>query len=462
MDLLKSFQQYIKQQHLFQPKDKLLLAVSGGVDSVVLCELCKQAGYDFAIAHCNFQLREQESERDEQFVRTLAEKYEVTFYSKTFDTTTISEKEKKSIEETARDLRYKWFNEIINDKQIAAGSNSAESNYPLPITHLILTAHHANDNVETVLMNFFRGTGIKGLHGILPKQNKVIRPLLFATKKQLHAFADDNKLQFVTDYTNAENDFTRNYFRNELIPSIQNIFPEVEENILKNITRFGEAEQLYKQAIALHKSKLLEQKGNEIYIPVLKLQKVQPLTTIIYEIIKHYNFTAHQTEEVVVLLQSESGKYVQSSSHRIIKNRKWLIISPNQTTTAQNILIEEQDKEVVFEVGVLQIESAQLISNFKLQTSNKIAQLDLSQIKFPLLLRKWKQGDYFYPLGMQKKKKLSRFFIDQKLSLTQKEKVWVIESNKKILWVVGMRIDDRFKVTGKTKEVLVISVHAQT
>jgi tRNA(Ile)-lysidine synthase len=442
MDLLKAFQQYIKQQHLFQPKDKLLLAVSGGVDSVVLCKLCKQAGYDFAIAHCNFQLRGQESERDEQFVRGLAEKYNIVVYTKTFNTKAISQKEKKSIEETARDLRYQWFEEMRIEKKY----------------DYILTAHHANDNIETVLMNFFRGTGIKGLHGILPKQNKIVRPLLFATKNELLAFAEENKLQFVTDYTNAENDFTRNYFRNELIPSVQKVFPEVEENILKNITRFGEAEQLYNQAIALHKSNSLEQRGNEIHIPVLKLQKVQPLATVIYEIIKHYNFTAHQTEEVAALLQTESGKYVQSSSHRIIKNRKWLIISPNQTTAAQNILIEEQDKEVIFEVGVLQVEKVQQTSNFKLQTSNHIAQLDLSQIEFPLLLRKWKQGDYFYPLGMQKIKKLSRFFIDQKLSLTQKEKVWVIESNKKILWVVGMRIDDRFKITGKTKEVLQISL----
>jgi tRNA(Ile)-lysidine synthase len=439
MDLLKSFQKYIKQQHLFNPKDKLLLAVSGGVDSVVLCELCELTGYDFVIAHCNFRLREEESDRDEEFVRRLAEKYNVTLYNTTFDTKVIASQLKKSIEETARDLRYKWFEAVRGEK----------------VYDYILTAHHANDNVETVLINFFRGTGIKGLHGILSKQNKIIRPLLFANKKQLLAFANENKLQFVTDYTNAENDFTRNYFRNELIPSIQKVFPEAEENILKNIGRFSEAEQLYNQAIALHKSKLLEQKENEIHIPVLKLQKVQPLATVIYEIIKAYNFTAHQTEAVIALLESESGKYVQSSSHRIIKNRKWLIISPNQTGDAQHILIETNDKKIAFAEWEFQIEKK---STFDINHSPVIAQLDAAEIKFPLLLRKWKQGDYFYPLGMQKKKKLSRFFIDQKLSLTQKEKIWVIESNKKILWVVGIRIDDRFKITAKTKEVLQIKL----
>ncbi len=453
MGLFNNFTEYIKKQNLFQPKDKLLLAVSGGVDSVVLCELCKQAGYDFVIAHCNFQLRGEESERDEKFVEQLAKKYEVPFYSISFETTTIAAKEKKSIEETARDLRYAWFNKLIGNQQQLTNDNSSGPNCQLPVANYILTAHHANDNIETVLMNFFRGTGIKGLHGILPKQNKIIRPLLFANKKELKEFANENKLGFVIDYTNAQNDFTRNYFRNELIPAVKKVFPEVEENILKNIAKFVDAEQLYNQAIDLHKNKLLQIKGNEIHIPVLKLQMANPLSTIVYEIIKEYNFTAHQTEEIIGLLQSESGKYVQSSTHRIIKNRKWLIISPNKTIEAGNILIEENDKKIAFAAGELQIEKH---STFDISLSPSTAQLDASVIKFPLLLRKHNQGDYFYPLGMQKKKKLSRFFIDQKLSLTQKENIWVIESDKKILWVMGMRIDDRFKITDKTKEILQI------
>ncbi len=440
MILLQQFTDYIKKENLFHPKDTLLLAVSGGVDSVVLCELCKQAGYDFVIAHCNFQLRGEESKRDENFVTALAEKYGVTFYTITFDTSSIANQEKKSVEETARDLRYKWFENL-----------SIEHGY-----NYVVTAHHANDNIETVLMNFFRGTGIKGLHGILPKQNKIVRPLLFANKKELSAFAAENRLDFVVDHTNAQNDFTRNYFRNELIPAIKKVFPGAEENVLNNITRFGEAEQLYNQAIELHKKKLLEYKGNEIHIPVLKLQQAAPLHTIIYEIVKDYNFTALQTADVVSLLKSESGKYIQSSTHRIIRNRKWLIISPNQTIAVQNILIEETDERVTFESGVLQMEKLSQLPSVSIHPS--IAQLDAAEIKFPMLLRKWKTGDYFYPLGMQKKKKLSRFFIDQKLSLTQKENVWVIESNKKILWVVGMRIDDRFKITASTKNIIQFTI----
>lgn len=439
MSLTEKFKVYIQEEHLFHPKDKLLLAVSGGVDSVVLCKLCKEAGYDFAIAHCNFQLRGEDSLRDEKFTEALAKKHGVVFHTITFDTAATAKTQKKSIEETARDLRYVWFEEL-----------RVKNNYSF-----IVTAHHANDSIETVLMNFFRGTGIKGLHGILPKQAKIVRPLLFAKKEMLAAFAADNKLDFVADYTNEQNDFTRNYFRNELIPSIKKVFPAVEENILANIERFAGAEQLYNQALALHKTKLLEIKGNEVHIPVLKLLQTKPLTTVLFEIIKEYNFTAHQTEEAAALLQSESGKYVQSATHRIIRNRKWLIISPNKTADAANILIESEDKTVLFSGGTLRIEKH---STSDIDHSPLTAQIDVSQIKFPLLLRKWKTGDYFYPLGMQKKKKLSRFLIDQKLSVTDKEKVWVLESDRKIIWVIGMRIDDRVKITGNTKGVLQLTV----
>ncbi len=453
MQLLIKFKDFINKHHLFNQNDKLLLAVSGGVDSVVLCELCKLAGFNFSIAHCNFKLRGQDSDSDEIFVQLLAEKYAVPFYSKSFDTTMIATEQKKSIEETARDLRYVWFNELISI------SENTKDDCPLPIAYWLLTAHHANDNIETVLMNFFRGTGIKGLHGIPPRRDKIVRPLLFAKKEMLQVFAVENNLAFVTDYTNAQNDFTRNYFRNELIPAVQKVFPAAEENMLHNIERLSEAEQLYNQAVAQHKLKLLQQKGNEIHIPVLKLQQTKPLVTVLFEIIKDYNFTPHQTAEVIALLQSESGKYVQSVTHRIIRNRKWLIISLNKTEEASNLLIEESDRHIVFEHGVLQIVKLSELSGINhLPTT---AQLDAAKIKFPLLLRKWKQGDYFYPLGMQKKKKLSRFFIDQKLSLTEKEKVWVIESSKKILWIMGMRIDNRFKITANTKNILQLSLSAQ-
>ena len=455
MDLLDKFKAHIKQQNLFQSKDKLLLAVSGGVDSVVLCELCKQASYDFTIVHCNFQLRGQESERDENFVRELGKKYNVEVLVKKFDTEKYAEENKLSIQVAARELRYTWFKQLLTKEKSDSNSEIPNSQFLNP--NYLLTAHHANDNIETLLMNFFKGTGINGLHGILPKQGNIIRPLLFAKKEQLSEFALTNNLSFVEDSSNASDKYTRNYFRNQLIPDMQKVFPQVEDNLLNNIDRFREIEKLYQQTVHLHKKKLLEQKGKEIHIPVLKLLKTTPLHTVVYEIIKDYGFTAHQTDEVIALLKSETGKYIQSATHRILKNRNWLIIAPNESTEAETILIEEKDKQIEYPQGKLSFEF-QPTTNHKPQTTNLVAQLNAADIKFPLLLRKWKPGDYFYPLGMQKKKKLNRFFIDQKLSLTQKEKAWVIEMDKKLIWVVGLRIDDRFKITGQTKTVLQLTL----
>jgi tRNA(Ile)-lysidine synthase len=462
MDLLEKFKVYVKTENLFNPKDKLLLAVSGGVDSVVLCELCKRAGYDFIMAHCNFQLRGAESNRDEEFVKALGKKYAVEVLVKKFDTQKYADENKLSIQVAARELRYKWFDDLLDE--FKSDFNPEVSNSPFRGLGGILTAHHSNDNVETLLMNFFKGTGINGLHGILPKQGNVIRPLLFAKKEEIAAFAKTNNLAFVEDSSNASDKYTRNYFRNQLIPGLQKVFPQVEDNLLNNIDRFREIEILYRQSVDLAKKKLLEPRGNEMHIPVLKLSKTAALKTIVYEIIKDYGFTAHQTAEVIGLLKSESGKYIQSATHRILKNRNWLIISPNETKAAENILIEVKDKKIEFQNGNLSFEllptpdSRIMAPDSRLPTHNSIAQLDTGTIKFPLLLRKWKPGDYFYPLGMKHKKKLSRFFIDQKLSLTQKEKTWVIEMDKKIIWVVGLRIDDRFKITPHTKNVLQITL----
>lgn len=437
--LLEKFKEYINTHHLFQTGDLLLLAVSGGVDSVVLCELCRQAGYRFLIAHCNFQLRGAESDRDEDFVKSLGEQYGVEVLVKQFDTAAIAASAKKSIETTARDLRYQWFHGIVEDSHSKI--------------HCILTAHHADDNIETVVMNFFRGTGIAGIRGILPKQGKLIRSLLFARRKELEDFASANGLNFVTDSSNLLDDYSRNLFRNKILPLVNEVYPEASGNVLNNIHRFSDAAILYQQSIDLYKKKLIEKKGNEVHLPVLKLQKTNPLHAVLFEIIRDFGFTSHQTAAVAALLQSETGRYIQSATHRIIKNRQWLIISPNQTTRAQHILIGATDSSIRFQTGGITIETHP-IGNDQLSMTHSIAQLDAALIQFPLLLRQWKQGDYFYPLGMKKKKKLSRFLIDQKLPLTQKEQTWVVEMDKKIIWVVGMRIDNRFKVTGSTQQVL--------
>ncbi len=436
----------------------LVLAVSGGIDSIVMVDLFAKSGYSFTIAHCNFQLRDDESERDETFVKSLEEKYNKTVLVKKFDTKNYAEENKLSIQEAARKLRYDWFYQLTVDSQQSMEVPSSVDYKPLTA---LATAHHANDNIETVLMNIFRGTGISGLHGIPLKQNHIIRPLLFAKREKILQYAQENNLQWVEDSSNKKDDYTRNYFRQQLIPQLQTIFPKAEENILQNIERWKEAESFYDESIASTLKKIITQKNNEIHLPVLLLQKQKNTKTILHEIVKDYGFTAHQLDDILNLLKAESGKYIASQSHRIIKNRNWLIISPNQTTEADNILIEENDNEIEFENGTL------LIQNSKLKTQNKeqyfssdnyTVTIDAKHISYPLMLRKWKQGDYFYPLGMDKKKKLSRFFIDNKLSITDKEKIWVIESNKKIVWIAGYRIDNRFRLTEQTENILKLQI----
>ncbi|MBL7737456.1 MAG: tRNA lysidine(34) synthetase TilS [Chitinophagaceae bacterium] len=444
MELVEKFKEIVGKENLFSPNDLLLLAVSGGMDSSVLCELCHQAGYRFVIAHVNFGLRGPESDRDEDFVKALGMKYDVTVWVKRVDTEAYIAEKKVSVQVAARELRYQWFDELLS------GSGGGEA------PCWLLTAHHADDNVETMLMHFFRGSGISGLRGMLPKQDRLVRPLLTFTSAMLLDFANQRELSWVEDSSNASEKYTRNYFRHTLIPLVNKIFPEAENNLRENIRRFREVELLYQQAIQLHARKLLKTVGDEIRLPALALKKLTPLNSIVYEIVKPFHFTPQQVGDIIHLLEGGQAKYVQSPSHRIIRNRKQLVIAPLRSAEPQHILIEAG--EPLVESGDWSLTIAELaLPEIKIPNDPGTACLDLKKIAYPLLLRQWKQGDYFYPLGMRKKKKIARFLIDCKLSPTEKEKVWVLESGKKIAWVVGMRIDDRFKVSAHTKKVLRIN-----
>ncbi len=441
MNLLQRFNLYTREKNLSRQKDHLLLAVSGGMDSVVLCELCKQAGLLFSIAHCNFSLRGEESERDEQFVRGLGEKYGVEVLVQKFDTNAVAEQNKISIQEAARKLRYEWFAQLRKEKGFA----------------YTLLAHHADDNMETLLMNFFRGTGLQGLTAI-PEggtETYLLRPLLGVRRKEIESFARENSLQWVEDSSNSSTKYTRNFFRHELIPAIQKVFPQAEENLLGNIERFKKINMLYQASVEKLKQEVCEQHLTELRIPVKKLMKYSH-TSLVYEIIKDYGFGEKQVGEVMKLTEAESGKFIENENFQIIRHRNWLIIAP-QAAITDTVAIEKDQAQVKFSGGLLEIGFVDK-ANFSLNKSPLVAQLDAKHIEFPLLLRKWKQGDYFYPLGMHKKKKLARFFIDQKLPKNQKENIWIVEANKKIIWVVGMRIDNRFKITPATKKVLQISL----
>ncbi|HUC81340.1 MAG TPA: tRNA lysidine(34) synthetase TilS [Flavisolibacter sp.] len=441
MNCVNIFQNSLQRYGLVNTGKKLLLAVSGGVDSVVLCELSKQAGLQFAIAHCNFGLRGEESERDETFVRSLGEKYGVEVFVKKFDTKTYAEEVRLSIQEAARKLRYDWF-EVMRK---SGGFDYA------------LLAHHADDNIETLLMNFFRGSGLEGLTGMPEKKKgfRCLRPMLQLRRAEIEAFAKTHKLAWVEDSSNASSKYTRNLFRNELLPQLKTVFPNVEENLLNNIKRLQQTTSLYNELMEGVKKKVYEVKGEEVHIPVLKLMKYKD-TSLIYEIIKDFGFGEKAVEEVIKLANADSGKYIANEQYRIIRHRAWFIIAP-LTVTAQTFVLDKDDSLLQF--GDQQIRMKRIAKEkFSLEKDSSIAQLDAKEIKFPLVLRKWKAGDYFYPLGMRKKKKLARFFIDQKLSKTEKEKVWVVESHKRIVWIIGYRIDDRFKVTDATKDVLQLSL----
>ena len=457
MNLIQKFQTHWQKQfsHLSATNCQLLLAVSGGVDSVVLVDLISKSGFPYQIAHCNFQLRGEESESDEQFVIALASNYGKEILVKRFDTLTYGSENKISIQEAARDLRYGWFNEIISSWDKLVDGKEELQKERNAIKHFVVTAHHANDNIETLLMHFFRGTGIHGLEGIQPilKERKLLRPILPFRKIELLTYATQEGLNYVEDSSNESDKYTRNFFRNKLLPQIAEVFPKVEENLLHNITRFHEIAQLYQKAVNEEISKLLEKKRDEWQVPVLKWRKANPLQTLTWELIKRFGFQASQTIEVIKLLDAENGSYQSSPTYRIIRNRNWLLISPVSNEIAQNILIEEKGDKVVFENGSIEMTNIENQPS-KISTLSSEAFLDTTGISFPLLLRKWKTGDYFYPLGMQKKKKVSKFLIDLKLSKTEKEKIWVIESNQKIIWVVDYRIDNRFKIKEHTTNCL--------
>jgi tRNA(Ile)-lysidine synthase len=303
-------------------------------------------------------------------------------------------------------------------------------------------------------MNFCRGTGLHGLTGIPLQYGNLVRPLLAFSKNELLEFVKENNFDFVEDSSNQSSKYTRNLFRNEIIPAISKVYPHVKENLNDNINRFKEIEKLYKLAVSVIKKKLVKQKGSEWHIPVKQLMEYDN-RALIFEIISEFGFSEKQIDEVIKLAESDSGKYIDSPvlQYRIIKHRHWFIISPVNSAASGIIVIEKSDKSILYEEGSLKIDHLnKLPTAFK----NEVGFFDAKEIEFPLLLRKWKTGDYFYPLGMKKKKKLSRFFIDQKLSKTEKQKLWILESGKKIIWVVGMRIDERFKVTEKTRSVLQI------
>lgn len=442
--MLSEFQEFIKNAGLCLPGERILLAVSGGMDSVAMAALFHKAAYPFGIAHCNFLLRGKESDAEEDFVKSLADHYRVALHLKHFDTKTYAADHGISIQMAARELRYRWFLEIRE-----------EFGY-----HRVATAHHQDDQVESFFINLSRGTGIAGLHGILPKKGPLIRPLMFATRDQIREFIAGEKLEYREDSSNDETKYLRNRLRHIILPEFEKLNPGFRENMLQTIRNIRHAEEIYNEAIRHTREEILETQGEETRIKISLLAGLKPLHTLAYELLNPYGFNARQAEDIVNSLEKESGRLFYSETHRLLIDREFILIAPFGDAAAVgdvqkgSFFITAQSGEMTSPVHL----SWQTKDTHSLVMSDDraVALLDAGRLKFPLEIRRWEQGDSFYPLGMKGKKKVSDFFIDEKLSRFDKERTWLLCSEGEIAWIIGHRIDERFKVTEATINVLEI------
>jgi tRNA(Ile)-lysidine synthase len=444
--MLKEFKAFIETEKLFGQNDKVILAVSGGIDSVVMTELFHRARYSFGIAHCNFSLRGKESDRDEAFVEKLAKNYRVPFFTKRFLTAKDAKVKGISIQMAARELRYEWFEEIrIKEKY-----------------HCIASAHHLDDQVETFFINLLRSTGIAGFHGILPKQGNIVRPMLFTFRDSIEAFARKHKLIYREDSSNAETKYLRNKIRHEIIPVFRELNPAFPLILSETIVRMRETEAIFRKSIEEARKKILRKEKNEIHILVIDLKKLEPVETYAFELLSPFGFHEAVINDILLSPDDASGKIFYSPTHRLIKNREKLILIPLASKNESGIKIATisipENKEEIRKPLHLSLKKIITGKKFLIDPSSETANLDLHKITFPLTLRRWTKGDSFYPLGLNKKKKLSDFFIDNKFSIPEKENTWLLCSGPHIIWIIGRRIDHRYRVTSRTKEVLQVKL----
>ena len=416
---------------------KLIIAVSGGVDSIVLFHLCLKLKLNFFVAHCNFKLREKESDLDEKFVRDLAIKHNIKFYTKSFNTKKLSSNYNKSIQMLARELRYSWFEELSKE---------------LNVKH-ILTAHHLDDSLETFLINLSRGSGIDGLLGIPRVNDTVYRPLLIFKKDEILSYAKENKISWREDSSNRKQDYLRNQIRIEVLPKLKEINPNLLDNFSKSIDRLQQSKSIIKDKIDDFIKNVSFTRDEKIYFEINKIKKVTNIDAYLYELLKRYNFT--QWDDIRGLLDSQSGKQIISKTHKLLKDREHLILVKNSEVENKTALINKSSKEVAVSLGKIKLSIAKKIS----KEDSDVIYLDSAKLNFPLKVRNLLSGDYFYPFGMNGKKKVSKYLKDKKISIYDKDKVLILETSKnKIIWVVGMRLDDRFSVTDNTKEITKIKL----
>lgn len=429
---------FIDNNGLLNQEQPIIIGISGGADSVALLDILYQKGYKCIAAHCNFHLRDEESNRDALFVEQLCKTYNVVLESINFDTTNYAADQSISIEMAARELRYNWFEQLRQKHGAQA----------------ISVAHHQDDSVETVLLNLIRGTGIRGLTGIAAKNEFIVRPLLCVTRNEIIEYLDKRQLSYVEDSTNNEDIYSRNKIRLNVIPLLETINPSAKNSINKTAGYLMQVERIYLKYINEAKAEIL----NDRKINIPKLLAYDEPKAILFEILSSYHFNSATIDEIYEAIEGISGKVFYSETHRLLKDREYLIIDEKKEQAERDsFTIGESDSCIEYPFNA-KIEVIEKSPSFEMERNASVLYLDKDKISYPLTLRHWQQGDWFIPLGMSGKKKISDYFSDQKYSLFDKENVWLLCSGYDIIWVVGKRGDNRYKITDTTSHIIKISL----
>lgn len=436
--MLELLKRHLDNSFPFLSGKKLFLAVSGGVDSIVLLHLFQQLPYEIGIGHCNFQLRGVASFEDQHFVETYAERHQIPFFCTQFDTQAFATDYKMSIQVAARTLRYHWFEEQMELHQY----------------DYLLTAHHADDNLETFIINLSRGTGLDGLSGIPMQNENIIRPLLLFSRAEIEEYAATNALKWREDESNASDKYLRNNIRHHVVPLLKTLSTDFLASFAQTQTYLQEAKSLIDDAAVMVYQQVAREEQEAVYFDIPKLLKLPNYSAYLYQWLKDFGFTAW--EDIYALVYSSSGRQVFAKDFRLIKDRDHLILSPLEALSSTAYYIDVTQLEVKIPLKLL----FSTVENSDQSDANTIF-VDANLLKYPLVLRKWKEGDSFYPYGMQgKRKKVSKYFKDEKMSLLDKENTWLLCSQEEILWIVGKRADERFKVNNNTTTILKIDYHS--
>ena len=440
--MVERWMKYLESNHLFAPNDTLLVGVSGGIDSVVLVDLLYRTGLAFAVAHCNFHLRGAESDQDETFVRALSARYEKPCFVKSFPTAEVAAERGISIEMAARELRYQWFEETRQDHHF----------------DWIVVAHHSDDQIETVFLNLARGTGISGLTGMKVANGRVVRPLLFASRKEIETYSREEMLEYREDSTNSLTDFQRNKIRHLILPLMEELNPSFRSGMLETMAHLRDTSAICAQAIYRAAELVLRYTpSGDTEISLAELRILNPLSAYLFEFLKPFHFNGEVVAEMVKALDGQPGKQFFSATHRAVLDRESIVVQK---------FTNEPQKRYYLDENCLVLEHPIRLSLFfksreaalMLKTSRHTALLDRDKLQFPLILRKWQTGDYFRPLGMKGMKRLSDFFVDEKFSLPEKENCWLLANGEEIIWIVGFRLDERYKITPETRNILEVRV----